>query len=435
VTKKEKSMSNHYRFNTLALHAGLKVDETLSRGTPVHRTSSYLFKDTKHAADLFALRESGNIYTRLMNPTHDVLEQRMSALENGAAALAVASGTAAIFYTVINICGMNDEVISANTLYGGTYTMFDSILPELGVRTRFVDPSDPDNFEREINGKTRMLYVESIGNPILDVADVDEIAKVAEKHHLPLVVDSTFTTPYLFRPIQHGADIVIHSLTKWLGGHGTGIGGIVVDSGTFDWADTKFRLFNDPDPSYHGLRYAHDLGDLNPLAFIMRMRLVPLRNLGACISPDNAWMFLQGIETLPLRMQRHCENAMHTAQFLQDHPLVKWVRYPGLKGDPAHEAASRQFEHWFGGMVVFGIEGGKASGEKFIDSLKLISHLANVGDAKTLAIHPASTTHSQLSEEQQRSGGISPDLIRLSVGIEDVEDIIEDLDQALKRTT
>jgi len=426
-------MSQDYGFNTLALHAGLTVDGTRSRGIPVYRTSSYLFKNTKHASDLFALKELGNIYTRLMNPTHDVLEQRMAALEGGAAALAVASGTSAIFYTVINICGMGDEVVSANNLYGGTYTMFDSILPEFGIKTRLTDPADPADFEKEINNKTRMLYVESIGNPVLDVANISEISKIAEKHHLPLVVDSTFTTPYLFRPIEHGADIVVHSLTKWLGGHGTGIGGIVVDSGSFDWTDEKFRFYNEPDASYHDLRFAHDMGDLNPLAFILRMRLVPLRNLGACISPDNAWMFLQGIETLSLRMQRHCDNAMNIARFLEDHPVVRWVRYPGLEDDPAHEMASRQFEHGFGGMVVFGIEGGRESGEKFINNLRLISHLANVGDAKTLAIHPASTTHSQLSESQQRAGGISPDLIRLSVGIEDVEDIIGDLDQALTK--
>ncbi|MBW2095820.1 MAG: O-acetylhomoserine aminocarboxypropyltransferase/cysteine synthase [Deltaproteobacteria bacterium] len=425
-------MRSDYGFHTLALHAGQNVDETLSRAMPLYRTSSYLFRNTQHAADLFALKELGNIYTRLMNPTHDVLEQRMAALEGGAAALAVASGTSAIFYTVINVCGMGDEVVSANNLYGGTYTMFDSILPELGIKTRFVDPAEPTNFEKEINEKTRMLYVETIGNPVLDVSDIEAIAKVADKHHLPLVVDSTFTTPYLFRPIEHGAAIVIHSLTKWLGGHGIGIGGVVVDSGSFDWTDEKFRLYNDPDPSYHGIRYAHDLGDLNPLAFILRMRLVPLRNLGACISPDNAWMFLQGIETLPLRMQRHCDNALKIAHFLDNHPLVRWVRYPGLEKDPAHEAASRQFKHGFGGMVVFGIERGRAASEIFINNLQLVSHLANVGDAKSLAIHPASTTHSQLSEEQQLSSGISPDLIRLSVGIEDVDDIIGDLNQALR---
>ena len=428
-------MAGNYRFETLALHAGAKIDDTLARGVPIHRTSSYIFKNTKHAADLFALKELGNIYTRLMNPTHAVLEERMAALEGGAAALALASGTSAIFYSVINVCGLGDEVVSANNLYGGTYTMFSDILPELGIKVRFVNPLEPDQFEAAINEKTRMLFVESIGNPVLDVINLESVSRIAKKHHLPLAIDSTFTTPYLFRPIEHGADIVIHSLTKWLGGHGTGIGGIVVDSGKFDWTDEKFRLYNRPDPSYHGVRYAHDLGELNPLAFILRMRLVPLRNLGACISPDNAWMFLQGIETLPLRMQRHCENALKAAQYLSQHPLVTWVRYPGLESDPAYASASKQFENGFGGMVVFGIKGGRASGEKFIESLKLFSHLANVGDAKSLAIHPATTTHSQLSEEAQRAGGITPDLIRLSIGIEAAADICEDLDQALEKSS
>jgi len=427
-------MSNKYGFNTLALHAGAEIDETNSRGVPLHRTSSYVFNSTTHAADLFALKEPGNIYTRLMNPTQGVLEERMAALESGAAALALASGTAAIFYAVINICGQGDEVISANNLYGGTYTMFDSILPGLGIKTKFENPLDPDNLEKLINEHTKMLFAEVIGNPVLDVSNIKAISKIARKYHIPLVVDSTFTTPYLFRPLEHGADVVIHSLTKWLGGHGTGIGGIVVDGGKFDWTDRKFRLFNEPDESYHGLRYAHDLGDMNPLAFIARMRLVPLRNLGACISPDNAWMFLQGIETLPLRMQRHCDNAMEVAQYLTDHPTVKWVRYPGLEQDPAYEMASQNFENGFGGMVVFGIKGGREAGEKFINSLELISHLANVGDAKSLAIHPASTTHSQLPEDQQQEGGITPDLIRLSVGIESIEDIQADLGQALDKS-
>jgi len=359
----------------------------------------------------------------------------MAALEGGAAALALASGTSAVFYSVINVCGMGDEVVSANNLYGGTYTMFNDILPELGIKVRFVNPLEPDQFEAAINDKTRMLFVESIGNPVLDVINLEAVSRIAKKHHIPLAIDSTFTTPYLFRPIEYGADIVIHSLTKWLGGHGTGIGGIVVDSGKFDWTDEKFRLYNRPDPSYHDIRYARDLGDLNPLAFILRMRLVPLRNLGACISPDNAWMFLQGIETLALRMQRHCDNALKVAQFLTRHSAVDWVRYPGLKSDPAYEAASKQFENGFGGMVVFGIKGGRASGEKFIDSLKLFSHLANVGDAKSLAIHPATTTHSQLSEDQQRAGGVTPDLVRLSVGIEAVSDICGDLDQALEQAS
>ncbi len=425
-------MPKEYKIETMALHAGAVVDETTSRGVPLYRTSSYVFRDTKHAADLFSLKELGNIYTRLMNPTHDVLETRMAALEGGAGALALASGTSAIFYTIINICSNGDEFVSANNLYGGTYTMFNNILPGLGIEPQFVNPLEPDSFEKAINNKTKLLFTEVIGNPVLDVANIKEIAEIAGKYNLPLVVDSTFTTPYLYRPIEDGADIVVHSLTKWLGGHGTGIGGIVIDSGKFDWTDEKFKLYNQPDDSYHGLRYAHDLGDLNHLAFILRMRLVPLRNLGACISPDNAWMFLQGIETLHLRMQRHSENALEVAQYLSDNTSVDWVRYPGLKGDHAYKNASLQFENGFGGMVVFGIKGGRESGEKFIDNLQLFSHLANVGDAKSLAIHPASTTHSQLSEAEQQAGGITPDLVRLSIGIENIDDIIDAIDTALK---
>lgn len=425
-------MSDSYKFDTLALHAGAVPDETGARGVPVHRTSSYIFRDTQHAANLFGLKELGNIYTRLMNPTQDVLEQRMAALEGGAAGLALASGTSAIFYAVINICSQGDEVVSAVNLYGGTYTMFNDILPQFGIKVRFADSLAPESFEALINEKTRMIFTETIGNPVLDVVDIEAVAKIAQKHHLPLVVDSTFTTPYIQRPIEQGADVVVHSLTKWLGGHGNGIGGIVVDAGKFDWTDSKFTLYNEPDASYHDLRYAHDLGDLNPVAFIMRMRLVPLRNLGACISPDNAWMFLQGLETLPLRMQRHCENALKVAQYLKAHHCVEWVRYPGLEDDPAHASAVRQFKNGFGGMVVFGIKQGKDAGERFIDSLNLFSHLANVGDAKSLAIHPATTTHSQLSEEAQRAGGVTPDLVRLSIGIEDVEDIFADLNQALE---
>ncbi len=421
-----------YKFNTLALHAGINTDETGSRGVPVHRTSAYLFKDTQHAADLFALKELGNIYTRIQNPTQDVLEQRMATLEGGAAALALASGTSAIFYTMINICGHGDEVVSTADLYGGTFTMFNSILPELGIKVKFVHPGKYDEINGAITSKTRLLFTETIGNPSLDVANIRKMADIADKHHLPLVVDSTFTTPYLIRPIEHGATVVVHSLTKWLGGHGTGIGGIVVDSGTFDWSDDKFRLYNEPDGSYHNLRYAHDLGDLIPLAFILRMRLVPLRNLGACISPDNAWMFLQGIETLPLRMREHCNNALETAKYLQQHDQVAWVRYPGLKDDPSYAAAKTQFENGgSGGMVVFGHKGGRKGGEKFINSLKLFSHLANVGDAKSLAIHPASTTHSQLTETELVEAGVTADMVRLSIGIEDKQDIIKDIDQAL----
>jgi O-acetylhomoserine (thiol)-lyase len=426
-----------YRFETQALHAGAHIDETGSRAVAVHRTSAYVFRDTEHASNLFALKELGNIYTRMNNPTQDVLEQRAAALEGGAAALALSSGTSAIFYTVINTCAHGDEVVSSGSLYGGTYTMFNNILPEMGIKVRFVPEATPEAFAAAVTDRTRLFYTEVIGNPSLDVADIAGIAETARQYHIPLAVDSTFTTPFLIRPLEHGADIVIHSLTKWMGGHGTGIGGIVVDGGTFDWSDPKFRLYNEPDGSYHDLRYAHDLGELNRLAFIMRMRLVPLRNLGACITPDNAWMFLQGIETLPLRMERHCSNALSVARFLSSHPKVNWVRYPGLPDDPAHPLAAKQLANGFGGMVVFGVDGGspgggKAAGARFIDNLKLISHLANVGDAKSLAIHPASTTHSQLTAEQQLEGGITPDLIRLSIGIEHIDDIMEDLDQALR---
>ncbi len=419
-------------FETVALHAGQVIEtDTLSRGVPVYRTSSYVFKSTEHAANLFALKELGNIYTRLMNPTHDVLEKRIAALEKGAAALVLASGTSAIFYSIINLARAGDEIVSANNLYGGTFTQFDAILPQFGITTKFVDPARPENFEAAINSKTRAIFVETIGNPALDVADLKAISGVAKKYHIPLIADSTFTTPYLLRPLEHGADIVVHSLTKWMGGHGTAIGGIVVDSGKFDWTDPKFALFNEPDGGYHDLRFAHDLGPLSPLAFILRMRLVPLRNLGAAMSPDNAWIFLQGIETLSLRMARHSSNAIEVASWLKKHPKVSWVRYPGLKDDPTYPVASRYLKNGFGGMVIFGIKGGLKSGQKFIESLQLFSHLANVGDAKSLAIHPATTTHSQLSEEAQRSGGITPDLVRLSIGIENVNDIINDLDQSL----
>jgi O-acetylhomoserine (thiol)-lyase len=421
-----------YRFETLALHAGQGVDETLARGVPVHRTSSYLFKSTQHAANLFALKELGNIYTRLMNPTTGVLEERVSRLEGGAASVAVASGTSAIFYAVMTLAEAGDNIVSANNLYGGTYTQFDAILPKLGITTRFVDPAVPGNFEGAIDDRTRALYVETIGNPVLDVADVPAIARVAHAHGLPLIVDGTFTTPYLLRSIEHGADIVVNSLTKWMGGHGTGIGGIVTDSGRFDWKAGRHPLFTQPDANYHGLRWAFDLPPaLAPIAFALRVRTVPLRNLGACISPDNSWMFLQGIETLPLRMQRHCSNALHVARFLEGHAKVAWVRYPGLPGDPSYETARTLLPNGFGGMVVFGIRGGTDAAVRFIDRIELFSHLANVGDAKSLVLHPASTSHSQLTEEQRVAGGVTADLIRLSVGIEHPDDITDALDRAL----
>ena len=424
-------MNHNFNIETLCVHAGQEPDpSTMSRGLPVHRTSSYVFKSAEHAANLFALKELGNIYTRLMNPTQDVLEKRISALEGGAAALALSSGTSATYYSIINICSAGEEIVSANNLYGGTYTMFDCILPQFGIKAKFVDPNEPGNFERAITDKTRALFIETIGNPVLDFTDISAVADVAHKHNLPLIVDATFTTPYLLRTIEHGADIVVNSITKWMGGHGTGIGGVVTDSGKFDWKDPKFKLFNEPDPSYHDIRYAHDLGELNPLAFIMRMRLVPLRNLGACISPDNAWMFLQGLETLHLRMAKHCENAVEVAKYLKRHTKAAWVRYPGLEDDPTYPIASKYLKNGFGGMVVFGIHGGLEAGKKFIESLRLFSHLANVGDAKSLALHPSSTSHSQLTEQQQRERGLTPDLIRMSVGIESIEDILNDLEQA-----
>lgn len=423
----------NYRFETLSIHAGQVPDPaTLSRGVPVYRTSSYVFKNTEHAANLFALKELGNIYTRLGGPTQAVLEERVTALEGGAASVAVASGTSAIHYTIINIAKNGDEIVSANNLYGGTYTMFDAILPQFGITTKFVDPKDPQNFEKAITAKTKLIYIETIGNPVLDFTDIAEVAKIAHAHGLPLVVDGTFTTPYLLRTIDHGADIVINSLTKWLGGHGSAIGGIVTDSGRFNWKNEQFPLYTEPDPNYHGLKWAYDLPEtLAPIAFALRLRTVPLRNLGAAISPDNAWIFIQGIETLPLRMKKHSDNAKKVAEFLKNDKRVAWVRYPGLPDDPSYEVAKKYLQNGFGGMVVFGIKGGYEAAVKLIDNISLFSHLANVGDAKSLILHPASTSHSQLSEAQQREGGLTPDLVRLSIGLEHPDDIIEALDEGL----
>ncbi len=354
------------RIETLTLHAGQTPDPaTLSRAVPIHRTSAYLFKDTTHAANLFSLKEPGNIYTRIGNPTQDTLEQRITALEGGAAAVAFASGTAAIFNSIINIASHGEEIVSANNLYGGTYTMFNNIFPQFGIKVKFARLDKLSSFEQNITEKTRAIYIETIGNPVLQVADIEAVAKIAQTHHLPLIVDSTFTTPCLLRPFEFGADIVVHSLTKWIGGHGTGIGGIVVDAGTFDWTDPKFKLYNEPDESYHGIRYAHDLGELNPAAFAVRLRIVPLRNLGACISPDNAWIFLQGTETLHLRMERHSQNALKVAEYLASHPQVQWVRYPGLKNDPSYSLAKKYLENGCGGMVVFGVKGGFQAAKKW----------------------------------------------------------------------
>jgi len=421
------------RFDTICLHGGTQPDPvTNARGVPLYRTASYVFNSAEHAANLFALKELGNIYTRLMNPTTDVLEQRVAALDGGAAGLALASGTSANFYAIINICQAGDEIVAARNLYGGTYTMLNDILPQFGIKANLVDGTDPKAFDAAITPKTKAVFCETVTNPGLEVTDIAAIADVAHSHGLPLLVDSTFTTPYLQRPIEHGADIVVHSLTKWLGGHNAGIGGVVVDSGKFDWKSDKFPLMTEPEASYHGVRWAHDLPDmLAPVAYAIRMRVIPLRNLGACISPDNAWMFLQGIETLPLRMERHCENALAVAKHLQDHPKVDWVRHPALDGDPAKEMANKYLNGKGGSMVVFGVKGGAEAGQACVEKAKLMSHLANVGDAKTLIIHPASTTHSQMTAEQQTDAGIPPEMVRLSVGLESVEDIIEDLDQAL----
>lgn len=421
-----------YHIETLALHAGQEPDPaTLARAVPVYRTTAFNFKSSKYGADLFALRESGNIYGRLMNPTNDVLEKRLAQLDGGAAALTLSSGTAAIYFAVTNILKQGDELVSANNLYGGTFTQFDAILPQQGIHVRFAPVNDFAATEAAINEKTRAIYIEAVGNPVLDVADIEQYAAVAKKHHLPLIVDATFTPPTLLRPIEHGANIVIHSLSKWIGGHGTGIGGVVIDAGNFDWTDPKFALYNEPDRGYHGLRFAHDLGPLNPLAFILRLRTVGLRNQGPTLAPDAAWLFLQGTESLPLRMERHSSNALKVAEFLKNHPKVAWVRYPGLPGDPSYDLAKKYLPDGAGGMVVFGVKGGSAEGIKLVDNIELFSIIANVGDAKSLIIHPASTTHSQLSDEDQRKAGLTPELVRLSIGLEHIDDIIGALDDAL----
>lgn len=421
------------RLETLALHAGQVPDPaTGSRAVPIYPTTSYLFKDADDAAAAFASPWEGKsyIYSRLANPTVDVLEKRVAALEGGIGAIATASGMAAINYAILNIAQAGDEIVSSSSLYGGTYNLFANILPRLGIKVVFVDSTDPENFRRAITPRTKALFAETIGNPKLDVLDIARVAEIAHEHGLPLIVDNTSATPYLCRPIEHGADIVVHSLTKFMGGHGTAIGGVIVDSGKFDWAASgRFPLLTEPDPSYHGLRYT----DLGPAAYLLRLRMILMRDMGACMSPFNAQQILLGIETLPLRMERHCANALEIAKFLQQHPKVNWVNYPGLPDHPSHELACRYLSGGFGALLTFGIKGGLEAGKKFINNVKIFSLLANIGDAKSLVIHPASTTHQQLTPEEQLAAGVTPDLVRLSIGLEHVEDLKEDLEQALSR--
>lgn len=420
------------KFDTLQVHAGQDPDPTTgSRAVPIYQTTSYVFKDAQHAEDLFSLKESGNIYTRIMNPTTDVLEKRIAALEGGVGALAVASGSAAITYAVMNIAGAGDEIVSASTLYGGTYNLFSVTLPRYGIKTVFVDPDDPENFRKAINEKIKAVYIESIGNPSSNIIDIEEVAKIAHENGVPLIVDNTFGTPYLIRPFEFGADIVVHSATKFIGGHGTTIGGLIVDSGKFDWAASgKFPGFTEPDSSYHGLRYSEDLG---PMAYIVKARVQLLRDTGAAISPFNSFLLLQGLETLSLRVERHVSNTKKIVEFLKNHPNVAWVNYPGSEDSKYYKLSQKYFPKGPGSIFTFGIKGGVESAKRFIDNLEIFSLLANVADAKSLVIHPATTTHGQLSEEDQRAAGVTPDQIRISIGIEDPEDLIFDLDQALKK--
>lgn len=425
----------HYAFETLALHAGQEDPDpaTRARAVPIYQTTSYVFDNADHAADLFGLRAAGNIYTRIMNPTQDVFEKRIAALEGGVAALATASGQSAIFLALTNIAGAGDEIISSASLYGGTYNLFAQTLPHLGITVRFVDGSNPENFRAAITPKTRAIYAETVGNPRLDTLDIRAVADVAHAAGVPLILDSTFPSPYLITPIEHGADIVVHSATKFIGGHGTSIGGVIVDGGRFDWTTSgKFPGLTEPDPTYHGVRYVESFG---PAAFVVKARTQLLRDLGPAISPLNSWLFLQGLETLPLRMERHSENALRVAQFLAGHPAVDWVLYPGLSNHPTHELARRYHRHGYGAIIGFGIKGGMEAGRRLINSVQLFSLLATVGDAKSLIIHPASTTHSQLSEQEQIATGVTPDFIRLSVGIEAVNDLLADLDRALRIAT
>jgi O-acetylhomoserine (thiol)-lyase len=423
--------SKNYQFNTLAVHGGQKSDSaTNSRAVPIYQTTSYSFDDADHAARLFALQEFGNIYTRIMNPTTDVFEQRIAALEGGVAALATASGQAAETLAITNVASAGDEIISTTSLYGGTYNLFHHTLPKYGIKFHFVDGADFEGIEAAINDKTKAIYTETVGNPKLDIIDIEKLAEIAHRNGLPLIIDNTTPSPALVRPIEHGADIVVHSATKFIGGHGTTIGGIIIDGGKFDWkASGRFPDFVEPDPSYHGISYAEAFGNL---AFILKARVQGLRDTGACLSPFNSFLLLQGAETLHLRMERHSENTLEVAKYLEKSDLVEWVNYPGLESSKYYELGQKYLPNGAGALVTFGIKGGFEAGKKFINSVELFSLLANIGDAKSLVIHPASTTHSQLTEEEQMSTGVSPDLIRLSVGIEDIRDILADLENALK---
>ena len=422
-------------FETLALHAGQNVDPTTkSRAVPIYQTTSYVFDDTAHAARLFGLQEFGNIYTRIMNPTTDVFETRIAQLEGGTTAVATASGQAAEVLAITNIASAGDEIISSSSLYGGTYNLFHYTLPKYGITVRFVDPSDPTNFEKVINEKTKLIFGESVGNPGLDTFPFEEVSGIAKAYGLPLVIDNTLPTPYLLKPFEHGANVIVHSATKFIGGHGTSIGGVVIDGGNFDWSSGRFPGFTEPDASYHGLKFWEVFGNfpgLGNVAFGIKARVSGLRDTGAALSPFNAFLLLQGLETLPLRVQRHAENALKIAEFLQAHPKVKWVNYPGLPGNANHAEASKyHYRGLYGAILGFGIEGGSEAAQGFIDKLTIFSLLANVGDAKSLVIHPASTTHQQLTPEEQVATGVTPDYIRLSVGIENVDDLIADLSQA-----
>ena len=422
---------NSFRFETLQVHAGQEPDPvTGSRAVPIYQTTSYVFENAEHGADLFALRKAGNIYTRLMNPTTDVLEKRMAALEGGKAALGVASGHSAQFIAIATICQAGDNIVSSSYLYGGTYNQFKVAFKRLGIEVKFVDGNDPEAFSRAIDGNTKALYMESIGNPAFHVPDFEAVAAIACENGIPLIVDNTFgCAGYLCRPLDHGASIVVESATKWIGGHGTSMGGIIVDAGTFDWGNGKFPLFTEPSEGYHGLKFYEAVGDL---AFIIRARVEGLRDFGPAISPFNSFMLLQGLETLSLRVQRHLDNTLELARWLQSHDAVAWVNYPGLEDHPTHELAKKYLTHGFGCVLTFGVKGGFEKAVRFIDSVKLASHLANVGDAKTLVIHPASTTHQQLSEEEQQSAGVTTDMVRVSVGIEHIDDIEADFSQAFE---